>query len=140
MYAEPLPRACRRCARHCRRVLADAFERTGLRRTDDVIRFVTWRLDGGQRAHADQLLLAARRAVEAGDAAAAEVYAGAAVAERGGFAAALALADALGRQGRVAAAVAVLDSAIAPTSRTRAELASLRATMLFWGLGELDAA
>jgi DNA-binding NarL/FixJ family response regulator len=62
-------------ARAARRALASAYEATGLRRADDVGRFVAWRLECGMRVPAHLLVSAARRALAVGDHPSAETFA-----------------------------------------------------------------
>ncbi len=116
------------------RRLADAVEARGRHGRDDVLRVVTWRLDAGVAVPVEQLVDAAWYASEAFDAALAERCARAAVegepAHPLHHAAALALADALYRQGHHDEALAALPDSSAADGRGRAEVAVLRAKIL----------
>src|SRR6185369_13210155 len=69
---------------------ADAVEATGARRSGDLLRIATWRLDPGAAGDGAQFARAAERALAARDPALAERLAGAALQAGAGFAVALA--------------------------------------------------
>jgi DNA-binding CsgD family transcriptional regulator/tetratricopeptide (TPR) repeat protein len=140
LYGEVLrthqsPSAWRRLCR----TLAEDLAATGLRRADDVVRFVTWRLDAGLDAAVDQLLAAHHRALEGNDLVAAERFARAAldVAAHGTpteqVLAAVAWSDVSARQLRFGAALDVLDSLglASLTADQTVEVTETRATLLF---------
>lgn len=113
------------------RRLADAVDRRGARRRDDVPRLAAWRLDGGGAADSSLFLEAAQQAAAAFDYAFTERLARAALAAGGGAAAQLALGRALAGQGRIAEADEVLaaaatgapdDKALSRGVRARADL------------------
>ncbi|MGA5701740.1 LuxR C-terminal-related transcriptional regulator [Peterkaempfera bronchialis] len=101
LYGEVLRRAMppHRRRRHCRD-LAEAVERTGLRRRDDLARVADWRLESGDRTDPRFLLSAAERAIATLDFTLAARLAQAACEAGGGPAARRALAVALGHTGQ----------------------------------------
>ena len=130
-----LPGARRRLL--CRQ-LADAIEATGLRRRDDVLRFLNWRLAAGESAPIELLVRGAWQATGADDMRLAERLARAAVAtDPTHDAARLALADAIYRQCRYRDALEVLAGSTAVDDRARTEVIIARGKAL-WGLGRLD--
>lgn len=138
MHAEAarsmLPGARRRLL--CRQ-LADSIERTGLRRHDDVLRFLTWRLAAGESAPVELLVRGAWLATDALDMRLAERFGRAAVTVSPDHdAARLALADAVYRQARHAEALEILAASFAVSDRARTEVVVARAKAL-WGLGRL---
>lgn len=128
--------------RRLMRMLADILERNGASSRDDVIRLALWRLDSGEPATSELLLVAARQAHFAFDGMAAERLARAALAADRSFDAAQVLADVLfGRGGFVEREQLLSDVAAAATSdEQRALVAASRAVGLFWGLADADAA
>jgi DNA-binding CsgD family transcriptional regulator len=67
LYSELIARSTPVSARiaYARR-LADALEATGLRRTDDLLRWAAWRLEGGGPVDRERLVTAARHATASG--------------------------------------------------------------------------
>lgn len=132
-----LPGARRRLL--CRQ-LADAIEATGLRRHDDVLRFLNWRLAAGEHAPVELLVRGAWQATDAADMHLAERLGRAAVAaDPHHDAARLALADAVYRQARHRDALDILAASTAVDDRARTEVIVGRGKAL-WGLGRLDEA
>jgi len=132
-----LPGARRRLL--CRQ-LADAIETTGLRRQDDVLRFLNWRLAAGERAPVELLVRGAWQATDALDMRLAERLGQAAVAaDPHHDAARLAYADAVYRQARHGDALEILAASTAVDDRARTEVIVARGKAL-WGLGRLDEA
>jgi tetratricopeptide (TPR) repeat protein len=129
-------------ARMIRRRLAEALERTGGRRADDLLRLAVWRLDGGGPPDADLFTRAARQASgRFFDHALAERLASAAVDAGGGWRARRVLAEAISAQGRAAEAEALLaELDREAVTDERARVAVTRASNLFWGLGRSTAA
>ena len=124
-------------ARMIRRRLAEALERTGARRADDLLRLAVWRLDGGGLADADLFVRAARQASgRFFDHALSERLAIAAVDAGGGWRARRMLAEAISAQGRAGEAEILLaELAREAPADERARVAVTRASNLFWGLG-----
>jgi DNA-binding CsgD family transcriptional regulator len=124
------------------RQLAEAIERVGGRRRDDLLRLAVWRMDSGVAADAALLAQAAKRASTTFfDHALAERLARAAVDAGGGARAERVLAETLFTQGRAEEAEALL-AQLEPTAPPgdQPHVALLRANNLFWGLGKaLDA-
>ncbi len=127
--------------RHIQLALADAVQSTGARRREDLPRVATWRLEGGDLGHADQMAAAARRALSVFDAELAERLARAAVDGGGGFPAAIVAAEAVMAQGRFLEAEAMLKelSSTAATDIERTQAVVARGSNLFWHLGQADA-
>jgi DNA-binding CsgD family transcriptional regulator len=102
------------------RTLADALDATGFRRRDDVLRYVTWRLDAALGVDGDRLMAATERAQEGGDMTAVERFVSAAV-EAGTVpadkqvSAHVALAEALNHRHRFKDSLALLGS-VTPTN------------------------
>jgi DNA-binding CsgD family transcriptional regulator/tetratricopeptide (TPR) repeat protein len=119
--------------------LAAAFESAG-RLGTDLLRIVTWRLDAGCDEDPDLLLAASHRAAERQDWKLSGRLAEAALTASKETAAAFALADALNHQGRHEEALAALGSWEGDGDEEMARVAVLRAYILYWGLGRLDAA
>ena len=120
------------------RALADALEAIGLRRRNDLLRFLNWRLDAAERPPVELLLRGAWQAGEALDMRLAERFARSAVAiAPSHHSARLALADAVYRQARHAEALEVLDGSDAADDRERTEVVVARAKAM-WGVGLLD--
>lgn len=122
------------------RELADAVESTGMHRRDDLLRLLTWRLDGGQTPPTAQLLHGSWLAAEVLDLRlAARLGVAAVAADPSSSSCRLSLADTLYRQTKYAQALAVLDASTPANDRERTEIAIARAKVL-WGLGELGRA
>lgn len=139
LYAESLRAglgAMRRRAIY--RELADALVAQGVHRGDDVLRAALWRLEGGGSADPATLVAGARRARAMFDHRLAERLARAAVVEGGGAEAAIALADALHRQGRCVEARSVLgeEPPAGAGSTVTAGWAVTASSIFFWGLGD----
>jgi DNA-binding NarL/FixJ family response regulator len=118
--------------------LAEAFEAGG-RLGTDLLRIVTWRLDAGSVEDPELLLAASLRAAERQDwALSSRLAAGAVAAGKEHGAAALALADALNHQGRHEEALAALGDWHGDADDEIAQVAVLRAYILYWGLGRTD--
>jgi DNA-binding CsgD family transcriptional regulator len=118
------------------RRLAEAVEATGARRTGDLLRIVTWRLDVGLSSPPEQLTVGARHAMALFDYELAERLARAAVDAGGGLAAEYLVGETLLALGRVAEADLVLEG-LAPRGTTDAErtqVAITRAFTLYWAL------
>jgi DNA-binding CsgD family transcriptional regulator len=107
------------------RVLAEAVESVGARRSDDVLRVATWRLDSGG-ANPERLLEAAEAARRAYDVPLAERLARAAASAGAGFPALLLAAQMTGLQGRELEAEAELATLIGNDEDERARLAVAR--------------
>ena len=107
------------------RVLAEAVESVGARRSDDVLRVATWRLDSGG-ADPERLLAAAEAARRAYDVPLAERLARAAASAGAGFPALLLAAQMAGLQGRELEAEAELATLIGNDDDERARLAVAR--------------
>ena len=124
------------------RSLADALERAGARRADDLLRLATWRLAAGDRSGADTLVTASTRAAALFDFELAERLASAAVAAGGGWDARRALVEPLRGTGRFEEAEALLAALTtdAATDEQRVDAACQRAANLFWGMGRSEAA
>lgn len=127
-----------------RLMLAEAFEAAG-RTESDLLRVVTWRLDAGEPPPAEALLAASARAAEQTDWQLSARLASAAVKadpRQGGTAdaAALVLAEALGRLGRFHESLSVLEGHQGPNDQERARFAVFRSSVLFWGLGRFEEA
>jgi DNA-binding NarL/FixJ family response regulator len=123
--------------RGAHRRLAEALQRLGGRRRNDVLRLAVWRLESGVPADPDLLLKAAR--VASGtffEHSLGERLARAAVDADGGARAERILAEMLFTQGRVGEAEELLaDLQRRFPAEDRAKTAMLRANNLFWGLG-----
>jgi DNA-binding CsgD family transcriptional regulator len=122
-----------------RRLLADAFEHSG-RLQGDFLRVASWRLDSGETKDHDFLLEAALMASGRFDWSLAARFARAAVDSGGGTASRIALADALAHLGRPDEALNVLGNCAGESDEERARLAVLRASAMFWGLGDWSGA
>ncbi|HEX4865946.1 MAG TPA: AAA family ATPase, partial [Acidimicrobiales bacterium] len=122
-----------------RRQMADAFEQAGRLQTD-LLRVASWRLLSGSTAHAGLLLDAALLAAAGFDWPLAARLAEASVGAGGGIPAKIALADSLGHLGRPSEALVVLGDYTGETGEERARVAVLRASALFWGLGDWSSA
>jgi hypothetical protein len=120
--------------------LADAVEACGARRSGDLLRIATWRLEAGATEDGPLFARAAFAALAAYDRALAERLARAAVHGGGGFEAELALARARAALGRGPDADRLLAdlAARAPDDRERAAVALARARNLFWALDRAD--
>ncbi len=139
LYAEALRAGMgvlRRRSLHRR--LADRLAVVGPRRRGDLVRFATWRLDGGGPVDGPTLVAAARQARQAFDHQQAERFARRATEEGGGADAHVLLADALYWQGRHAEAAEALARVPpgdnSPASRTWQAIVT--ASNLYWGLGD----
>ncbi len=126
-------------ANDLRRLLADAFESSG-RLQADLLRVAAWRLDSGGDVRPDLMVEASLRAASRLDWALSARFAQAAVTAGGGTPARISLADALRHLGRSEEALAVLGDYAGDNDDERARLAVLRATALFWGLGDWSGA
>ena len=139
LYGEVIRRQCP--VTRSRRLLAQLaglVEESGARRRDDVLRVAVWRLDSGTAQRGDLLLDAAGQAFGRFDLELAERLAAAARDVGAGSAAAELLATTLLFGDRPEEAVKVLDAAelvAGPTDRLRIA----RATVAFFGLGDIDA-
>jgi DNA-binding CsgD family transcriptional regulator len=127
-------------ARSLYRRLAEVLEATGVRRRSDFIRWLSFRLEGGQSVPLDVLLQGWAEASEAGERRLAERLARAAV----GVApaddrAVLALVDALRRQDRYEDVLDLLDRPLATSEAHRAEALAHRAKVL-WRLDRTEEA
>jgi DNA-binding CsgD family transcriptional regulator/tetratricopeptide (TPR) repeat protein len=133
--------------RHQLDMLAEAIERTGLRRRDDARRLAAWRLDAGRSADPEVLVDAAREARAGSDLAMCERFARGALdtvdlAPELRVAATLQLGLALDAQGRFEEAEAAF-AAVEPSAgdgQERLTLALARSANLFRGLGDLAGA
>ncbi|MGH8899741.1 MAG: LuxR C-terminal-related transcriptional regulator [Egibacteraceae bacterium] len=124
-------------ARAIRRGLAEALQATGCRRRDDLLRLVSWRLEGGGRADPDLLLAAALHARVLFAPALAARLAQAAVEAGAGFDARLIAAESLHTAGRAREAEDLLGE-LEPAARAesdRARVALARAANLVAGFG-----
>ncbi len=119
--------------------LAAAFEAEG-RLERDLLRVVSWRLDSGGHEDPALLLAASHRAAEQQDWSQAGRLAHAALTGVKEPGAAMALAVALGHQGRYEEALAVLVDWQGDGDDEAARAAVLRAHLLFWGLRRADEA
>jgi ATP/maltotriose-dependent transcriptional regulator MalT len=124
------------------RRLAEAVEAIGMPGREDLMRVATWRLEAREGASPDLLVAAAWRAHSFLDHVTAERMARAAVEVGGGTAASVALAEALIGQNRRQEAEDLLRplDVRAVGEETRTRIAISRASNLFWGLGQADAA
>lgn len=122
-----------------RLMLAEAFEAAGRAETD-LLRIVTWKLDGGASPPAETLLAAGLRAAERLDWKLSARLASASVELHPEPGAAFALAEALGHLGRFHEALSVLEGHEGADEDERARLAVLRSSVLFWGLGRFEEA
>lgn len=122
-----------------RRLMADAFEQSG-RLQPDLLRVASWRLVSGSSANHELFQEAALLAAARFDWSLSSKFAEASVASGGGIRAKIALADALGHLGRPSEALEVLGDCAGEGDEERARLAVLRATTLFWGLGDWSGA
>lgn len=117
--------------------LARALQDTGARRREDLLRLGTWRLEAGAQGPAQVLIAASHRAQGSFDPVLGERLASAAASAGGGFPAQIARAQALNGQARYAESDILLGE-LAPRATAdaqRALIADLRASALFWGLG-----
>lgn len=124
------------------RIVADAVEATGMRRPDDLVRVVTWRLDAGQPADPHLLTTAARRAYNRNDFELAQRLATVARAAGAGVDAGLVLAETwmiTGRHEEASALLAELATR-ATTDREHVDVADSRAITLGLLLGRVDEA
>src|SRR2546428_3470296 len=120
-------------ARAILRQLADGLEGAGARRSDDVLRLVTARLEAGQGGTPQLLVAGARRALGSFNPVLGERLARAAADAGGGIPAQLALAQALFGQGRQEQSDVLLGlDGGAPDQGVRAATAILRALGLLW--------
>lgn len=133
--------------RHQLDMLAEAIERTGLRRRDDARRLAAWRLDAGRSADPEVLVDAAREARAGSDLAMCERFARGALdavdlAPALRVAATLQLGLALDAQGRFEEAEAAFGAVepFAGDGQERLTLALARSVNLFRGLGDLPGA
>jgi DNA-binding NarL/FixJ family response regulator len=119
------------------RELADWLSETGSRRSGDVLRVATWRLDGGDMSDPDLLCRAASLAAAGHDNTAAERLARAALAVQPSFAAGLQLGAVLCRQASFDEAIEVLGGleGSEPDNAALALLAFTRSQALYAGLG-----
>jgi len=117
--------------------LADSLEATGMRRSGDLLRFATWRVESGGAAAPELLTQAANVAEWLLDSVLAERLAQMAVEVGGGLPAERALARALTGQGRFAEAEAILKVLVpkAGTDKERTSVALARAHNLLVGFG-----
>lgn len=122
-------------ANELRTLMADAFEQAG-RLPSDLLRVASWRLLSGATADAELFYQAALLASSRFDWSLAAKFAEASVGSGGGIPAKVVLAEALGRLGRASEALAVLGDHIGATDEERARVSVLRASALFWGLGD----
>ncbi|HEY2192605.1 MAG TPA: AAA family ATPase [Actinomycetospora sp.] len=118
------------------RQLAESLEASGVRRSGDRLRAVTWRLAAGLPTDAEMLRVAAESTMKV-DYSAAERLARAAVEQGGGYAASVVLGQVLIGLGRSAEAEELFAGLWfredEPERRT--QLAVTRVTNLYWGLG-----
>lgn len=123
--------------RALQRRLAGALEKTGARRSGDLLRFAVWRVESGGTAPATLLLRAALLAERSHDSVLAERMARAAVDAGGGLAAGRAVTGALIAQERFVEAEAILAplEAEALSDEERTWVALTRARNLLVGLG-----
>ena len=125
VYGEALRKSLPRSRlRRISAALASAFEWTGARRSDDLLRLGRWQLDAGGPAEPALLSRAARRASEIFDNELAARLAEAALDRGGGADAGLALGEAMFRSGRHQEAESVLAS-VAPLCANDTETASV---------------
>jgi DNA-binding CsgD family transcriptional regulator len=122
--------------------LADAIERLGARRHDDVLRVAAWQLHDGRQHDAGKLLAAARQARGMPDLELAKQLVFAARQAGGGFQAAHLMANVMTEAGHheEAERLFVAATAEAASDEERAVVAMGRSTNLFAGLGQVDAA
>lgn len=125
-------------ARSVRRQLASSLEAAELHNSHGLLRYVTWKLDAGEVVPADLLVRAARRARLARDPELAERCCRIALEAGGGLLASLFLAEALHQQDRNEEALAVLRPLEPTTDRELADVAYLRARIMWMGLSCLD--
>lgn len=118
------------------RDLAESLESSGLRRSGDRLRAVTWRLAAGLPTDADMLRVAAETTMGV-DYRAAERLARAAVERGGGYAASFVLSQILIGLGRSTEAEEIFSGLWfrADTGEQRYQLAVTRVANLYWGLG-----
>ncbi|HKR50173.1 MAG TPA: AAA family ATPase [Pseudonocardiaceae bacterium] len=123
-------------AREVHRRLANALEATGARRAGDLLRIVVSRSRSGGSSTPEQLVGAVREAIALDDYHLAERLARAAVNAGAGIEAQYLAGQTLIGLGRVQEAEQVLAGLLvgAPTDERRAQLASTRAFVLYWGL------
>lgn len=126
-------------ANELRILMADAFEQAG-RLRQDLLRVASWRLLSGATADAELYHEAALLAAASFDWSLAAKFAEASAGSGGDIPAKVALADALSHLGRPSEALAVLGDHIGETDEERARVAVLRASALFWGLGDWSSA
>ena len=117
--------------------LADALEADG-RSADELVRVVTWRLDGGADPGGEALVRASVAASTRHDWRAAARLAEAAISRHGGCEAVLALADAYRALGRFREALEVLGEERGQGDEQAARAAVLRSSVLFFGFGHLS--
>lgn len=143
LYAEVARTRCPtlRC-RAVHRELARALEDTGARRSEDVLRLATFRLEAGEAGSPKILLAGARMAHAAFEVQLSERLARAAADAGGGVAAKLALAEAFLDQGRGVEAAALLSGVDERelSERERAMHAGLRGYATWMGLGRPEEA
>ncbi|WP_186763163.1 AAA family ATPase [Lentzea tibetensis] len=128
-------------ARSHRRALADGVEAFGARRGGDLLRVVTWRLDGGSPASPELLARAAQQALTAQDWELAERLCREVVAQGETWRVGLVLGLVLMYRRRCEQAEDVLAATMKESSpESQVQLACIRAFNLFFGLGRLDEA
>ncbi|MDH2430501.1 LuxR family transcriptional regulator [Sphaerisporangium sp. TRM90804] len=129
-------------ARRVMRGLAEAVDRTGARRREDVLRVAVWRLDGGAPGDARSMLAACERARMVRDLILAERLGRAAVAAGGGAPALIMLGRVLfhADEHREAEEVAAAAWPMDLDDAERTELSALRAFNLCYGLGRVELA
>jgi len=134
LYGEAVRSRCPALrARTIHRQLADGLETAGVRRSDDLLRLVTARLEAGQGGTPQLLVAGARRALGSFNPVLGERLARAAADAGGGIPAQLALAQALFGQGREEQGDVLLGlDKGAPNQGVRAATAILRALGLLW--------
>jgi DNA-binding CsgD family transcriptional regulator len=121
--------------------LATLVEGTGARRSNDLLRVATWRLDSGTAHSAGLLLKACQQAFASYDIPLALRLGRAAFDAGGSFDAAETLATLLMFADRSADAIGILDSAAAQITRDeqRARWHAVRGITTYWGLGDESA-
>lgn len=128
-------------ARKIERRLADLVEGRGVRRSEDLLRVATWRLESGGNLDPDLLLEAARRALSVSEFGLSARLASAAWDAGAGLPAKLLVADSLCNEGRFAEADDLLEGLEQPTSDIDVgRVAVQRAWNLFWHLGRAEEA
>ncbi|MCC7078366.1 MAG: hypothetical protein IT198_14680 [Acidimicrobiia bacterium] len=118
--------------------LAEALERTGARRQDDMMRMAMWRVEARDRSRPDLLATAAETARRGGHARLAVDLAQAAIEGGAGEEARLVLLQASTLLGELESGGPGLDPDRPATEIERVQEARVRADALFVGLGEVD--